>query len=435
MTDLYLFQSTVIAFLLTLDLYVLARPLIAPKKYPVLFFTYTAVFFLMMQLALSPLLLAALGLNALLTIKFTGKLYSALYVPLSYLISCIFINISGFANHLIFGLGVQEQNRNIPVSLFSAVCAAAASLPVFLLVRRCFQKHLIRIFEQLDRKMLALIALTLFICTFMMYTMASFFDTLEITRREYFLMAASILLYFLFTASMILFVLYTAKKSYEAQKKAEYLENLNEYTKNLETVYDSLRSFRHDYTNIMTAFAAYIDEKKYDELESFFHEHILPMQRDLTQKNSALNDLMRIRQLELKSILYTKLLLAVNKNIEVNIDIPDEIDSIHMDPVDLTRILGIYLDNALEACLETERPAISVHLGKMGNDTVIIIANTFVDHGLTIARMKKKEVTTKGSGHGIGLSNVSAILNRYPNIYHETSMKNELFVQQLQIAE
>ena len=265
-------------------------------------------------------------------------------------------------------------------------------------------------------------------------TMASYYDTLEITHREFFLMASSIALYTAFTISMILIALYSARKNYETQKKIEYLENLNEYTKNLEMVYNNLRSFRHDYINIMTSLAAYIDEKKYGELETFFYEHILPMQKNLTQKNSALNKLLHIHILELKSILYSKLLLAVNLDIEVNIDIPDEIDSIHMESVDLTRMLGIYLDNAIEACLETEQPVVNFHLGKMNQDIVFIISNTFVDKGLSVTQMYKKEVTTKGNGHGIGLHNVSEILNRYDNIYHETSIKEGLFIQQVQIS-
>ncbi|MCI9060365.1 MAG: ATP-binding protein, partial [Lachnospiraceae bacterium] len=39
-----------------------------------------------------------------------------------------------------------------------------------------------------------------------------------------------------------------------------------------------------------------------------------------------------------------------------------------------------------------------------------------------------------GNGHGIGLHNVSEILNRYDNIYHETSIKEGLFIQQVQIS-
>ena len=138
--------------------------------------------------------------------------------------------------------------------------------------------------------------------------------------------------------------------------------------------------------------------------------------------------------LELKSILYTKLLLAVNQDIEVNLDIPDKIDSIDMDPVDLIRRLGLYLDNAIEACLETEHPILNLHLGRLNQDIVFIISNTYIDKGLSIAQMQKKDVTTKGAGHGIGLHNVSEILNRYDNIYHETLMEKGLFIQQVHIS-
>ena len=70
----------------------------------------------------------------------------------------------------------------------------------------------------------------------------------------------------------------------------------------------------------------------------------------------------------------------------------------------------------------------------MNQDIILIISNTFVDKGLSVAQMYKKEVTTKGDGHGIGLHNVSQILNRYDNIYHETLMEDGLFIQQVQIS-
>jgi len=38
---------------------------------------------------------------------------------------------------------------------------------------------------------------------------------------------------------------------------------------------------------------------------------------------------------------------------------------------------GIYLDNAIEACLETANPMIHFHLGKMNQDTVFIISCIF----------------------------------------------------------
>jgi two-component system sensor histidine kinase AgrC len=335
---------------------------------------------------------------------------------------------------MLWNTSVKELNADAFLMLTTEICTIAVSCPFLYLVRLLIQKYLIGIFEKMNKKLITFIALNLLFSAFLIFTLASFFDTLEITHREYFLMVSSLILYSVFAICMILYVLYTAKKSYEAQKKVEYLENLNEYTKNLEMVYNNLRSFRHDYINIMASLSAYIDEKRYDELGTFFYEYIFPMQKNLSQKNSELNNLLRIHTLELKSILYTKLLLAVNQDIEVNIDIPDEIDSVHMDPVDMTRMFGIYLDNAIEACLETDHPVVNIHLGKMNQDMVFIISNTFIDKGLSVAQMHKKGVTTKGNGHGIGLHNVSEILNRYDNIYHETLIEDGLFIQQIQIS-
>lgn len=434
MITLYLITSILNAIMLTCDIFILSHPHLSLKKYPIFFLSFSVPFFLQMYLNFSPLLLVTLAANSILLVKFTNKLYSAFYVPLGYILSCIIANLITFAAHILWGLSIKELNADKFSLIVAVICSITVSCPILYLVRRLIDRYLIRTFEKMNRKLLTLITLTILLCSFMSFTMASFFDTLEITRREFFLMVASLILYFLFTISMILIVLHTTKKNYEAQKKVEYLENLNEYTKNLEMVYDNLRSFKHDYVNIMASLAAYIDEKKYEELGTFFYEHILPMQKNLTQKNGALNNLLHVKILELKSILYTKLLLAVNQDIEVNIDIPDEIDSVHMDPVDLTRILGIFLDNAIDACLETEHPVINFHLGKMNEDIVFIISNTYLDKGLSVAQMHKKETTTKGDGHGIGLYNVSEILNRYDNIYHETLTEDGLFIQQVQIS-
>ena len=434
---LYWTASAMIALLITCDIFILTHPQLSLKKYPVFFFSLSILFYCMIYLNFYPLLPVILAVNSVLLAKFTGKLYTVFYVPIGYILSCVFGNMVGLLLNLFGNISVKDINSDLTVMLLYHICTMMVSFPVLYLIRRLLQKYFIATFEKMSRKLVALLALTLLLCSFMLLTMASFFDNIEITHREYVLMVSSLVLYFLFTVSMIFIVLHTTRKSYEARKKVEYLESLNEYTRNLEIVYDNLRAFKHDYINIMASLAAYIDEKKYEELERFFYDSILPMQKNLTQKNGALNNLLRVKILELKSILYTKLLLAVNQDIQVTIDIPDEIepDSIAMDPVDLTRMLGIYLDNAIEACLETARPVLNFHLGRMNGDTVFIISNTFVDKGLSVAQMQKKGVTTKGNGHGIGLSNVSEILNRYDHIYHETSVRDGLFVQQVQISQ
>nr|WP_300662791.1 GHKL domain-containing protein [uncultured Acetatifactor sp.] len=431
---LYLIASLLIGLLLTCDVFILAHPYVPRRVYAILVLSISAFFLVQAYFTFYPLVVVTLGVHSVLLVKSTGKHYMFFYLPIGYILNCVFGNLVGLAFNLLWNLSVKELNADAAWIVLHFIGTGIVSFPALYLVRRLFLRYLGDILEGMGKKLLAFLALTLLLCAYMILTMASFFDTIEITHREYFLIVASLVLYFLFTFSMLFIVLHAVRGNYEARKKVEYLEHLKEYTGNLEMVYDNLRSFRHDYINVMASLAAYIEEGRYEELREFFYGHILPMQKGLTQKNDALNSLLHVEVLELKSILYTKLLLAVNREVEVEVDIPDVIDCVHMDPVDLVRVLGIYLDNAIEACLETERPFLGFHLGRVEGDVVFLLSNSFVDRGLSLGQMCKKDVSTKGEGRGIGLYTVGEILNRYDNVYHETRMEEGVFIQQVRIC-
>ena len=431
---LYLIASLLIGLLLTCDVFILAHPYVPRRVYAILVLSISAFFLVQAYFTFYPLVVVTLGVHSVLLVKSTGKHYMFFYLPIGYILNCVFGNLVGLAFNLLWDLSVKELNADAAWIVLYSIGTGIVSFPALYLVRRLFLRYLGDILEGMGKKLLAFLALTLLLCAYMILTMASFFDTIEITHREYFLMVASLVLYFLFTFSMLFIVLHAARGNYEARKKVEYLEHLKEYTGNLEMVYDNLRSFRHDYINVMASLAAYIEEGRYEELRDFFYGHILPMQEGLAQRNDALCRLSHVHVLEVKSILYAKLLLAVNRGVEVEVDIPDVIDCVHMDPVDLVRVLGIYLDNAIEACLETERPFLGFHLGRTEEGIVFLLSNPFVDRGLSLGQMCKKDVSTKGEGRGIGLYTVGEILNRYDNVYHETRMEEGVFIQQVRIC-
>ncbi len=431
---LYLIASLLIGLLLTCDVFILAHPYVPRRVYAILVLSISAFFLVQAYFTFYPLVVVTLGVHSVLLVKSTGKHYMFFYLPIGYILNCVFGNLVGLAFNLLWDLSVKELNADAAWIVLYSIGTGIVSFPALYLVRRLFLRYLGDILEGMGKKLLAFLALTLLLCAYMILTMASFFDTIEITHREYFLMVASLVLYFLFTFSMLFIVLHAVRGNYEARKKVEYLEHLKEYTGNLEMVYGNLRSFRHDYINVMASLAAYIEEGRYEELRDFFYGHILPMQEGLAQRNDALCRLSHVHVLEMKSILYAKLLLAVNRGVEVEVDIPDVIDCVHMDPVDLVRVLGIYLDNAIEACLETERPFLGFHLGRVEGDVVFLLSNSFVDRGLSLGQMCKKDVSTKGEGRGIGLYTVGEILNRYDNVYHETRMEEGVFIQQVRIC-
>ncbi|MFR3948966.1 MAG: GHKL domain-containing protein [Ruminococcus sp.] len=86
---------------------------------------------------------------------------------------------------------------------------------------------------------------------------------------------------------------------------------------------------------------------------------------------------MNIKITELKSILSSKLLYAIELNIDVSIEVTDEVISLPMNTLDLCRIAGIFLDNAIEATLETAYPSIRFALINLDAEYIFIISNTF----------------------------------------------------------
>lgn len=218
-----------------------------------------------------------------------------------------------------------------------------------------------------------------------------------------------------------------------AKQKLEQYESLREYTANLEHVYHNLRSFKHDYINIMASISSFLEEGEYDALHSYFNTYILPLKSTINQNTETLNNLMNVHVLELKSLLSVKLMSAMEQGIQVTIDIPDTIDQIRLNPIDLTRVLGIYLDNAMEAASETEHPVIAFHMASVHNCIAIMIANSFLDKGLPVSEMAQLNVTSKGENHGIGLYNANQILNQYDTVFHETFIEDGQFIQHLQI--
>ena len=127
----------------------------------------------------------------------------------------------------------------------------------------------------------------------------------------------------------------------EAKQKA--MQDLQDYTRNLEAMYNSLRSFKHDYVNILLSLSGYIEDGDMDRLKDFFESKIFPTKNLITGEDYKLNQLSNISVLEIKSLLSAKMIYAHESGIDITIDIPDKVESFLIDTVDLARILGIFL--------------------------------------------------------------------------------------------
>ena len=103
-----------------------------------------------------------------------------------------------------------------------------------------------------------------------------------------------------------------------------------------------------------------------------------------------------------------------------------------IDIIDLTRILGILLDNAIEECMNVQDGYIEIKIRSNQQMTSFIIKNI-------ISNDKKKEgiqknKSTKEGHSGLGLSIVDMIIKEYPSVTLNSFIDNDIFIQSLNVT-
>lgn len=232
--------------------------------------------------------------------------------------------------------------------------------------------------------------------------------------------------YFLVSSTLIVKIVKNYFTETSLKHKQESYEQLLEYTRQIEGMYSSIRSFKHDCANIMVSLSGYIDNKDMDGLADYYYNRIHPLSSPILNSNYKLNLLSNIEIIELKSLISSKIMYAHEMGITVNIEIMKPIKNISIDTLDLARILGIFLDNAIEAALETSKPEISFVMFQDESITTIIISNNFIEHQIPISKLKEKGVSSKGHNRGIGLNNATSIISKYSNVFLDTEIKIKL---------
>ena len=156
--------------------------------------------------------------------------------------------------------------------------------------------------------------------------------------------------------------------------------------------------------------------------------------RQLYKENYAISCLHNLAVVELKSLISVKVNYAMELHVKVDIDISDKIDTISMKTIDLIRIIGILLDNAIEASQECSSPAISLGIVKSGRCIVFIVKNTYIKKQIDYSRLGSLGISSKGELRGNGLFIVKSMIERYNYVTLDTEYDDESFTQCLEIC-
>ncbi len=187
---------------------------------------------------------------------------------------------------------------------------------------------------------------------------------LDVTLLSYIYLRFSDLPNKLLIASIILVViaayiycitLYSQKLAIKLAQ-AEQLQNLIEYTTQIEELYDKLRRFKHDYKNILLSLEYCLDNNDLAGAKKVYHQAIAPTRSIISPELQLISQLQNISDPALKGILSNKLALALTKKLRVTCEIAQKIK---LDPrvtqLDMVRLLSIFMDNAIEAACQVNK--------------------------------------------------------------------------------
>lgn len=225
----------------------------------------------------------------------------------------------------------------------------------------------------------------------------------------------------------------TVKKE-ATQKYLEHQQKLSsDYIKTLENMNNEIKTFRHDYKNILCSISGYLREDKIDELKRYMSTQIQSAD-SLYDSQIMWSGLSSIEPLEFRVFLFEKLLYGLSQKLHIFVSADPQLSIVNINSTDLIRLLGIYLDNAFEAAVLSEERKIILSLHTGQHSTIITLENTF-SGSLTISDLSAKGFSTKGRSHGIGLTSAGQILQKYKNIVSGTSIDKNRFIQRLEICE
>lgn len=272
-----------------------------------------------------------------------------------------------------------------------------------------------------------------FVSVLMLFNYQIFINP-NVSLTEYSIISSIIsILFLIFLIAGVFSFINGIKISIETAHKQDSLKQLQEYTVNLENMYGEMRKFRHDYINILATLYGYIEYKDLEGLEKYFNTSIAPIGEKMRDTNSTLDRLKKINILELKGLLALKLMQAQDQGIHVQIEVVESIEAIDFYIIDLTRIIGILVDNAVEACEEIKDSVLKVAIVKEANIINILIVNSIQEPFPSIEKIYKEGFSTKGEGRGLGLHTVRRIIDQSNNVILNTYISDNDFIQELKI--
>lgn len=268
------------------------------------------------------------------------------------------------------------------------------------------------------------IILILFLCYTIIYSVL--FNNLN-DNKEIFVL-------FLLTGIILFVYGYFNEKSGNNKLTIEYTQLLD-YVKTYEEEVVDKSKKQHEYKNQLIIIDDMIP--KTNKIAKEYLKNVLKNVEDVTD-NDWLVKLKNLPSGGIKGLVHFKIKKMISNKISVYVDVDKNLSrkdnwvNVDKNLEDISRILGVYLDNAIEASTNAKDKQIIIEFINNDDSVEFILSNSYSGN-INFNDLDKEGYSTKGKGRGVGLSLVKEIINNNKLLRQSRELNGKFYVQKLYI--
>lgn len=210
------------------------------------------------------------------------------------------------------------------------------------------------------------------------------------------------------------------------RKDLAYAEECN---KSLKILYDKVKGFKHDFDSIVSSLNGYIEQNDMNGLKQYFSE----VKKDCKIADDlALINPRTINNPGIYSLLNNEYAKASALGINFELEFFLNLNELEINIYFFSRILGVLLDNAIEAAENSKEKLVKVSFIRenVNGRAVITIENSYSNKNIDLENIFKKGITSKECHAGLGLWEVKRYVNKSKNLDLKPSVSPSTFKQE-----
>ncbi|EUJ31334.1 sensor histidine kinase [Listeria floridensis FSL S10-1187] len=241
---------------------------------------------------------------------------------------------------------------------------------------------------------------------------------------------AYIIFFIAFAIVIILFGMYLVAQYKKLETDNELLRKTLSAEQNM---YEFSREFQHDLNALLISMKGLLHEQKIEESLTFLEN--LEGQTMPVYKNQYYSQIEFVANLPIKALLHQFISNCITTDIPCKVSITNDLANIETDLLDFIRAISIILNNAYEARTNFQGSSYFIELiiSEDHKQTTFFTVKNPTNLGLSLGHIFKRGYSSKAEHKGLGLTTLTRIAKRYPNVELNYHLQNNILSAGLKI--